>query len=55
LASILSLGAIVLLLALVAVWLVRRPRRSRHGPEVATSGDAAAAADSPAEVSARVG
>jgi hypothetical protein len=55
LASLLSLGAIALLLALLGVWLVRRPRRSRNAPGVAAPSDADVAADSPAGLPARVG
>jgi hypothetical protein len=55
LASILSLGAIALLLALLGVWLVRRLRGSRNAPGIATPSDADVAADSPAGLPARVG
>jgi hypothetical protein len=55
LAGILSLGAIVLLLALLGVWLVRRWHRPRIAPEVAAPADAAVPEDSPAARPERVG
>jgi hypothetical protein len=55
LAGILSLGAIVLLLALLGVWLVRRRHRPRIAPEVAAPADAAVPEDSPAALPERVG
>jgi hypothetical protein len=50
LASILSLGAILLLLVLLGVWLVRRRRSSRTAREVAAAADTDADADAEAGV-----
>jgi hypothetical protein len=55
LAGILSLGTIVMLLALLSVWLVRRRHRLRIAPEVAAPADAAVPEDSPAALPERVG
>jgi len=55
LASVLSLGAIVLLLALLGVWLVRLRGRPRSTPEVAAAAEAAEPDDSPEAMPERVG
>jgi hypothetical protein len=55
LASILTLGAIVLLLGLLAVWLLRLFRRRRSGAAVAVPPDDDGAEDAPDAVPASVG
>lgn len=56
LASVLSLGSIVLLLALLGVWLIRRGRRAQRTPELVTH-DAASMVheERPEVLSERVG